>query len=90
LTLRREDDKAWSNEEIEIIQTIVQQTMLAADNARLFEAAQRRAAREQLINEITARIRSSATMEAVLNSAAREIRRVTDARHAAIELELTQ
>jgi GAF domain-containing protein len=89
LTLRREGDKAWSNEEIDMIQTIVQQTMLAADNARLFEEAQRRAAREQLINEITARIRSSATMEAVLNSAVREIRLVTDASYATIDLELT-
>jgi GAF domain-containing protein len=51
---------------------------------------QRRAAREQLIGEVTARIRSSATMDGILNVAVREIGQVTGASFAEIDLELPE
>ena len=85
---RGEGAPPWTEDESEAIRAIVQQATLALDSARLFEETQHRAARERLINEITARIRSSMTMEGVLNSAVREISQVTGANFAAIELEL--
>jgi GAF domain-containing protein len=88
LILRRAGGRAWSEDETELIRAIVLQAMLAADNARLFEDAQRTAARERLIGEVTTRIRSAATMEAVLNSAIREVSQLTGASYAAIKLEL--
>jgi GAF domain-containing protein len=63
---------------------------LTLETARLFEDAQRTAARERLLNEITARIRAATTLEGVLNSAVREISQVTGANYAAIDLELEE
>ncbi len=87
---RNEDDQHWSDEEADTIRAIVQQATLSLENARLFEETQRRAARERLINEITARIRSSATMDGILNVAVREIGQVTGASFAEIDLELPE
>jgi hypothetical protein len=53
----------------------------------LYQDSQRRAARERLLNEITSRIRNSATLEGVLNSAVQKVGQVTRAGFAAIELE---
>jgi GAF domain-containing protein len=81
---------AWTREELDTLQAIVTQTALAADNARLFEESQRLASRERAINEITARIRGSVTLEGILNSAIREISQATGAQYAAIKLELAE
>ncbi len=88
LVIERAGGEPWTAPEIEAIEAIVQQTVLAADNARLLEQAQRRAANERMINEITARIRDSLTLEGVLNSATREIGQLTGVSYASIELEL--
>jgi GAF domain-containing protein len=73
---------------VTLVTTIADQVAIALENARLLSDAQRRAVRERLISEITARIRSSATMEGVLNAAVREIGQATGASFAAIDLEL--
>jgi GAF domain-containing protein len=78
----------WTADEIALIETLVEQLGVALESARLYQDTQRRAARERLVNEITARIRSSTTLEAVLNSAVREIGNLVDANYAAIDLEL--
>ncbi len=84
---RAESHRPWTEAEIEAIRAIVQQATLALESARLFEDAQHRAARERLLGEITTRIRSSTTLETVLNTALREIHQVTGADYAVIELE---
>jgi GAF domain-containing protein len=40
LTLHREEGRAWSNDEIELIKSVALQATMAADNARLIEQAQ--------------------------------------------------
>jgi len=82
--------RQWTAEEIALVEAVTERMAQTAENLRLFDETQRRAARERLINEITARIRSSATMDGVLNAAVREIGQVTGASFAAIDLELTQ
>lgn len=87
---RGEGGPPWTDDEAEAIRAIVQQAALALDGARLFEETQRRAARERLINEITARIRSSVTIEGVLNAAVREIGRATGSGYVEVDLTLAQ
>ncbi len=87
---RSNDGQPWQTDEAETIRAVAQQATLALDSARLFEEAQMAAARERLLNEITARIRSTATLDGVLNSAVREISALTGASYAAIELELAE
>jgi GAF domain-containing protein/HAMP domain-containing protein len=85
-----EDGGHWTADEIVLIETLTEQLGVALESARLYQDTQRRAARERLVNEITARIRSSMTLEAVLNSAVREISHLVEANYAAIDLELDQ
>jgi GAF domain-containing protein len=79
---------SWTADEIALTETLVEQLGVALESARLYQDTQRRAARERLVNEITARIRNSMTLEAVLNSAVREISHLVEANYAAIDLDL--
>jgi len=63
----------WSDEDVALLQEVGQQLALALENARLFEETQRRAERERLITNITARIRSSTDMLGVLETTATEL-----------------
>jgi GAF domain-containing protein/HAMP domain-containing protein len=87
---RSGDGQPWQTDEAETIRAVAQQATLALDSARLFEEAQMTAARERLLNEITARIRSTTTLDGVLNSAVREISALTGASFAEIELQVTE
>jgi GAF domain-containing protein len=62
-------------EEEAMVRAVVEQASLALDNARLYQDTQRRAARERLIGEITARVRASLDLETVLRTAADEMYR---------------
>ncbi len=71
-----ESDEAnhhWSEDEIAIVQATAAQAALTVENARLLAESQRKALREELSGEITARIRSSLDMETVLHTAMNEI-----------------
>ena len=71
-----ESDEAnhhWSEDEIAIVQATAAQAALTVENARLLAESQRKAMREELSGEITARIRSSLDMESVLQTAMNEI-----------------
>jgi GAF domain-containing protein len=71
-----ESDEAnhpWSEDEIAIVQATAAQAALTVENARLLAESQRKAMREELSAEITARVRSSLDMESVLQTAMTEI-----------------
>jgi len=64
----------WTSEETVLIQALAEQLNLALESARLYQDTQRRAAREQLTGEITARMRETLDITTVLQTAAREMR----------------
>jgi GAF domain-containing protein len=64
-----------ASEEAALLQTLTEQLGTALESARLYQDTQRRAAREQLTGAIAARMRESLDMEAVLKTAASEMRR---------------
>ena len=63
----------WTTEEAALLGAIVDQLGVALESAQLFEGTQRRAARERLIGEVTARVRESLDVDAVLKTAIREM-----------------
>ena len=63
----------WTSEETALMETLVDQLGQALESARLYQDTQRRAARERLTAEVTARMRETLDLEAVLRSAAVEI-----------------
>ncbi|HFD39824.1 MAG TPA: GAF domain-containing protein [Anaerolineae bacterium] len=76
----------WRSDEAVLVETLAGQLGVALESARLYQETQRRAAREQLIGEITTRVRESLEIETVLRTAAEEIRRALGLERAVVRL----
>jgi GAF domain-containing protein len=79
--------RQWSADEIALAEGIAERMALAADNLRLLDETQRRAAREQLIGQIASRIREALNMDTVLQTAVREIGQAFKLHDVTIQLE---
>ncbi len=64
----------WFADELDLIQTIIEQMGLTLETAQLYQDTQRRAAQEQMIGEIAARMRETLDIETVLKTATQEVR----------------
>jgi GAF domain-containing protein/HAMP domain-containing protein len=77
-----------SPELITLVENISNRLATTLENARLYEETQRRAAQEQLAGEITARIRESLDINAVLRTAVQEIGEKLSLNDVTIQLEM--
>jgi GAF domain-containing protein len=68
--------KQWQADEVTLVQAVAERAAFAMENARLFQDARRRAAKERLISEATARISGALNIENILQSTAEELERV--------------
>jgi len=68
--------KKWQDDEVSLVQAVAERAAFAMENARLFQDARRRAAKERLISEATARISSAFNVENILQTTAEELERV--------------
>jgi GAF domain-containing protein len=64
---------AWTGEEIALAKAIANRTSLALENARLLEDAQRRAAKEKTIGEISAKLGSLVNVDNIVQTAIQEL-----------------
>ncbi len=64
---------AWTSDEIELLQTLVDQLGVALDNARLYSATQRSAERERIQSEITTSVRASSNIDVIMQTAVRQL-----------------
>jgi GAF domain-containing protein len=71
---RGQDDAEWSSDETAMVEAVAEQLGIALESARLHEDTQRSAARERTIAEVGARVRASLDLEAMLRTAASEMR----------------
>jgi GAF domain-containing protein len=69
-----------------VIQAVSEQIALALESARLFEDTQRNAWRDQVVSETTARVWSSAEMEAVMQAAIAQLGQQLGASEVVIQL----
>jgi PAS domain S-box-containing protein len=67
------EKRVWSAEEIALVETISEQLALAAENLRLIDETQRRAARERLTREITDKMRRETNVEGIVQMAVDEL-----------------
>jgi len=81
-------NEEWTAEQRNLIESIATQAALALENARLVEESQSSAAREKLTSEITSKIWSSPTTDAILQTAVRELGRALEASEVSIEISL--
>jgi GAF domain-containing protein/HAMP domain-containing protein len=70
-----EKNKHWSQEELNLVQSVTERLALALENARLLQDSLRRAAKEQKIGQITTRIGASINMRNMLQVAVEELGR---------------
>jgi GAF domain-containing protein len=68
--------KHWQDDEISLVQAVAERAAFAMENARLFQDARRRAAKERLISEASARISGALDIENILQTTAEELERV--------------
>jgi GAF domain-containing protein len=80
--LRKPEDGSWSAEEIEFIEDLSEQLFVALESARLYQETQRRAERERLAAQITARLRASNDPQTILQTAVQELRQALQAQRA--------
>lgn len=79
--------REWTQDEITLLEAAADRAALALENARLVESAQRRAARERAIGEISTKIGTFSDMNAILQAAVEELgRKIGGATEVTIEL----
>jgi GAF domain-containing protein len=81
-----EADKVWTREEFALIEILVDQLGQALESARLYQDTQRRAERERLTSEVTARMRETLDLETVLKTAVQEVRQAMGLREVVVRL----
>jgi GAF domain-containing protein len=71
----KKGQRHWKTEEIAMLEAAAERAALALENARLVESAQRRAARERAIGDISNRIGAVGSLESILQTAVEELGR---------------
>jgi GAF domain-containing protein len=78
ILLSRKDNTPWSSLDQDLVTEVAYQTGLAVDNIRLVEDATQRAKQEQTVGELATRFSQSLDIDSLLQTAARELGRVSD------------
>lgn len=68
--------RQWHADEVSLVQAVGERAAFAMENARLFQDARRRAAKERLISEATTHISGAFSVENILQATAEELERV--------------
>jgi len=77
---------AWTAEEISLLETLIDQLEMALESTRLYQDTQRRAVREQMLSEMTGRFSRSLDLDAVLQTAVRELGQLPNVAEASIHI----
>jgi signal transduction histidine kinase len=78
--------QAWSNADVDVIQTIAQQLEVAIYQAQLYETLQKKARREQVVNHITTQTRQSLDLRLVLSQAITQVLEAIDSDRCLVHL----
>ncbi len=78
LRLRKSEAMPWSEEELALVSTLVEQFIQSVERARLYQDTQLRATQERVVGDIASQMRSSLDVETVMQTAVRELRRLLD------------
>ncbi len=80
--------RSWKADEIAMLEAAAERAALALENARLIESAQRRAARERAIGDISTRIGAVRNLESILQTAVEELgRKIGGAAEVTLEID---
>lgn len=79
-------ENRFDEDDLQLMSILGSQVAIAIQTARLLASTRQQAERQRLINEITARIRSSNNRQTILETAAEEVRKVLGAARTTIEV----
>lgn len=82
--------RQWTRDEITLLEAAAERAALALENARLVDSAQRRAARERIIGEISTRIGAASNFDTILQTAVEELGRKIGGAEVTLEIESDQ
>lgn len=80
--------REWTENELALISAVVDQVAQAAENLRLFGETQERASREQLITQISNKMRRAPDMDSLLKVAVTELARVLNPARTFVRMDL--
>jgi GAF domain-containing protein len=84
-------NREWTRGELTLLEAAAERAGLALENARLVESAQRRAARERSIGEISAKIGAVSDIDSILQTAVEELgRKLSNAVEVTLEIDSEQ
>jgi GAF domain-containing protein len=83
---RKAGFQKWTEQEEAIASEVAAQTALALENIRLVERTRERASQEQVISNVSARIRETFDLDIVLRTSAREIQKALNLQEAEVRL----
>jgi GAF domain-containing protein/HAMP domain-containing protein len=87
IILRRDPQlNPWTSSELSVVLNAINQVVAALDNARLLQETRLTAAREQIIGEITTKIRETLDIDTVAKSTAEELRKTLNLPKVTIQL----
>jgi GAF domain-containing protein len=84
--LRRAGKEGWDDESIALARAVSEQVAQTLETRRLFHELSWRAQRESILRQTSERLRAQANLDAVLQTALKEMQRITGATHVAIRL----
>ncbi len=76
----------WNEDDRTLLEAVLDQLAQTAENLRLFDETRERAGREQTIRHITDKLRAAPSLDALLETAARELGQRLGVRHTVLEL----
>jgi len=82
----KKGQRQWTQDELALLEAAAERAALALENARLVEGAQRRAARERAIGEISSKIGAVSERDLILQAAVEELGRKIGNTEVVIEL----
>jgi GAF domain-containing protein len=86
LEVERGGDHPWTDEELDVAETLVDRLAVALENARLFQQATQATEREQVINKIAQDVQSAETIDQILQAALTELGSVLGASRGIVQI----
>ncbi|HET9908846.1 MAG TPA: GAF domain-containing protein [Anaerolineales bacterium] len=83
-----EGNSEWTQDQRSLVDAVATQAAIALENARLVSESRQVAVRERMLAEINSKIWSSATIDGILQTAAKELGRRMNASQVTVELKL--
>ena len=87
LKVRASGNHKWTQDDFDIASAIIERATIAMEGARLLEDAQRHAAKERVVSEVSTKIGTSINLDNILQTALREMGRILPGAEISIQVE---